>query len=46
MRKIITPYTLLSISVLSYYIEISERGEVSSTEGRRESFGGAWVGRT
>lgn len=40
MRKTITPYTLSSISVLSYYIEVSEMGEISRTEGKREGFGG------
>jgi hypothetical protein len=40
MRKTITPYTLPSISVLSYYREVSEMGGKSSTVGRIEGFGG------
>jgi hypothetical protein len=40
MRKIITPYTLSSISLLSYYTEVSEMGGLSSTVGRIEGFGG------
>jgi hypothetical protein len=40
MRKTITPYTLSSNSVLSYFIEVSEMSGLSSTVGRREGFGG------
>jgi hypothetical protein len=45
MRWTITPYTLTSTSILSFYTEVLEMGELGNTYGKRRGAYGVLVGK-